>query len=100
MSIFFPTDRVRLCLWDGLISVFQEPALVKFHSRLAAVTGARRSGIPALLPETCPEKEMSKFDANNEEFRLRAAKDVETALGRLKGGNGRPSLAKALFLMS
>lgn len=41
---------------------------------------------------------MDTIDENNEELGPRAAKDVETALGGLKGGgSGRPRLAEALF---
>ena len=45
-------------------------------------------------------EEMDTIDENSGELGPRAVKDVETVLGRLKGGNGRPRLAKALFLMS
>ena len=86
MSIFLVQTALGSAIGMAISPSVKNPNLVTFYSCLAAATVLAGTAFWFCFKKhNATEEEMNKIDAKNEEFRPRAVKDVETALGRLKG---------------
>jgi len=85
MAIFLLQNAFGSAIGIAISPTSKNPNLVTFYACLSGITVVTGTAFWFCFKKhNATEEEMNKIDADNVEFRPRAAADVETAIGRMK----------------